>query len=301
MPLLEQLSGLHAGVDFKYGYSPERINPGDKIHTLQNTVKIVSGCDEEATREIREVYQWVTQAGLHIAPNIKVAEAAKIIENTQRDINIALMNELAIIFNKLGIDTLEVLEAAGSKWNFLPFRPGLVGGHCIGVDPYYLTYKAEEIGCHPEVILSGRRINDGMGKFVAETCVKRLIESDRRVKGARVGILGFTFKENVPDIRNTRVVDIVAELKEYGVTPLVHDPEADPAEALHEYGQELLPLSALSRLDALILAVAHDSFRSLTPDAIAAMFETQPVSLMDIKGFWDKHALREAGFDLWRL
>ena len=209
--------------------------------------------------------------------------------------------ELAIIFERLGIDTLEVLEAAGSKWNFLPFRPGLVGGHCIGVDPYYLTYKAEEIGCHPEVILSGRRINDGMGKYVAETCVKRLIEADRRVKGARVGILGFTFKENVPDIRNTRVVDIVAELKEYGITPLVHDPEADPAEALHEYGQELLPLSALSRLDALILAVAHDSFRSLTPEAITAMFEAGPVSLMDIKGFWDKRALREAGFDLWRL
>ena len=300
-PILEAESGLRFPQDFTLGYSPERINPGDKVHRLETIRKIVSGSDEPTADLLAQVYGSVVAAGIHRASSIKVAEAAKVIENTQRDINIALMNELAIIFNKLGIDTLEVLEAAGSKWNFLPFRPGLVGGHCIGVDPYYLTYKAEEIGCHPEVILSGRRINDGMGKFVAETCVKRLIESDRRVKGARVGILGFTFKENVPDIRNTRVVDIVAELKEYGVTPLVHDPEADPAEALHEYGQELLPLSALSRLDALILAVAHDSFRSLTPDAIAAMFETQPVSLMDIKGFWDKHALREAGFDLWRL
>ena len=300
-PILEAESGLRFPQDFTLGYSPERINPGDKVHRLETIRKIVSGSDEPTADLLAQVYGSVVAAGIHRASSIKVAEAAKVIENTQRDINIALMNELAIIFNKLGIDTLEVLEAAGSKWNFLPFRPGLVGGHCIGVDPYYLTYKAEEIGCHPEVILSGRRINDGMGKFVAETCVKRLIESDRRVKGARVGILGFTFKENVPDIRNTRVVDIVAELKEYGVTPLVYDPEADPAEALHEYGQELLPLSALSRLDALILAVAHDSFRSLTPDAIAAMFETQPVSLMDIKGFWDKHALREAGFDLWRL
>ena len=260
-----------------------------------------AGADAATADLLAQIYGSVVSAGIHRASSIKVAEAAKVIENTQRDINIALMNELAIIFNKLDIDTLEVLEAAGSKWNFLPFRPGLVGGHCIGVDPYYLTYKAEEMGFHPEVILAGRRINDGMGKFVAETCVKRLIEADRRVKGARVGILGFTFKENVPDIRNTRVVDIVTELKEYGITPLVHDPEADPAEALHEYGQELLPLSALTRLDALILAVAHERFRTLTPDVITGMFGGAPVSLMDIKGFWDKHALREAGFDLWRL
>lgn len=301
LPILERESGLHHGDGFTLGYSPERINPGDKVHRLESIRKIVSGSDEATADLLEQVYGSVVTAGIHRASSIKVAEAAKVIENTQRDINIALMNELAIIFNKLDIDTLEVLEAAGSKWNFLPFRPGLVGGHCIGVDPYYLTYKAEEIGCHPEVILSGRRINDGMGKFVAETCVKRLIESDRRVKGARVGILGFTFKENVPDIRNTRVVDIVAELKEYGVTPLVHDPEADPAEALQEYGQELLPLEALTELDALILAVAHESFHRLDTRAIAAMFGTGRVSLMDIKGFWDKQAMRAAGFDLWRL
>ncbi|WP_297229147.1 nucleotide sugar dehydrogenase [uncultured Desulfovibrio sp.] len=300
-PTLEAESGLRFPQDFTLGYSPERINPGDKVHRLETVRKIVSGSDEATADLLEQVYGSVVSAGIHRASSIKVAEAAKVIENTQRDINIALMNELAIIFNKLDIDTLEVLEAAGSKWNFLPFRPGLVGGHCIGVDPYYLTYKAEEIGCHPEVILSGRRINDSMGKFVAEICVKRLIESDRRVKGARVGILGFTFKENVPDIRNTRVVDIVAELKEYGITPLVHDPEADPAEALHEYGQELLPLSALSHLDALILAVAHESFRSLGLDDIKAMFGSGAVSLMDIKGFWDKRALRDAGIDLWRL
>lgn len=301
LPILERESGLRYGEGFTLGYSPERINPGDKVHRLETIRKIVSGSDEATADLLVQVYGSVVTAGIHRASSIKVAEAAKVIENTQRDINIALMNELAIIFNKLNIDTLEVLEAAGSKWNFLPFRPGLVGGHCIGVDPYYLTYKAEEIGCHPEVILSGRRINDGMGKFVAETCVKRLIESDRRVKGARVGILGFTFKENVPDIRNTRVVDIIAELKEYGVTPLVHDPEADPAEALREYGQELLPLEALTGLDALMLAVAHEGFRQLDAAAIAAMFDAGPVSLMDLKGFWDKQALRAAGFDLWRL
>lgn len=300
-PILERESGMRHGDGFTLGYSPERINPGDKVHRLETIRKIVSGSDEATADLLVQVYGSVVTAGIHRASSIKVAEAAKVIENTQRDINIALMNELAIIFNKLDIDTLEVLEAAGSKWNFLPFRPGLVGGHCIGVDPYYLTYKAEEIGCHPEVILSGRRINDGMGKFVAEICVKRLIEADRRVKGARVGILGFTFKENVPDIRNTRVVDIIAELKEYGVTPLVHDPEAEADEALREYGQELLPLETLTGLDALILAVAHEKFRRLDTSALAAMFGAGPVSLMDIKGFWDKQALRAAGFDLWRL
>ena len=301
VPLLEKHSGLSFGSEFTVGYSPERINPGDKVHTLETITKIVSGSDEATADLLVKVYGSVVKAGIHRASSIKVAEAAKVIENTQRDLNIALMNELSVIFHLIGIDTKEVLEAAGTKWNFLHFTPGLVGGHCIGVDPYYLTFKAEELGYHPDVILSGRRINDSMGKFVAEICVKRLIESDRRVKGARVGILGFTFKENVPDIRNTRVVDIVAELKEYGITPLVHDPEADPAEALHEYGQELLPLSALSHLDALILAVAHESFRSLGLDDIKAMFGSGAVSLMDIKGFWDKRALRDAGIDLWRL
>jgi UDP-N-acetyl-D-galactosamine dehydrogenase len=301
IPILEKESGLRFPEDFTLGYSPERINPGDKVHRLETIRKIVSGSDEATADLLARVYGAVVQAGIHRASSIKVAEAAKVIENTQRDINIALMNELAIIFNKLGIDTLEVLEAAGSKWNFLPFRPGLVGGHCIGVDPYYLTYKAEEIGCHPEVILAGRRINDGMGKYVAETCVKRLINADKHVKGARVGVLGFTFKENVPDIRNTRVVDIIAELKEYGVTPLVHDPEADPVEALREYGQELLPLEALTGLDALILAVAHKRFQSLDAKAVSAMFAGPRVVLLDIKGFWDKTAMRGAGFDLWRL
>lgn len=301
IPILEKESGLHFPDDFTVGYSPERINPGDKVHRLETIRKIVSGSDEATADLLAQVYGKVVKAGIHRASSIKVAEAAKVIENTQRDINIALMNELAIIFNKMKIDTLEVLEAAGTKWNFLPFRPGLVGGHCIGVDPYYLTYKAEELGCRPAVILAGRRINDGMGKYVAETCIKRLINAGKHVKGARVGVLGFTFKENVPDIRNTRVVDITAELKEYGVTPLVHDPEADPAEALREYGQELLPLDALTELDALILAVAHEKFRSLTAGDIRAMFGGKAVTLLDIKGFWDKKSLLESGFDLWRL
>ena len=301
IPILEQESGLRFPDDFSMGYSPERINPGDKVHRLESICKIVSGSNEAACDLLAKVYGAVVKAGIHRASSIKVAEAAKVIENTQRDINIALMNELAIIFNKLGIDTLEVLEAAGSKWNFLPFRPGLVGGHCIGVDPYYLTYKAEEIGCHPEVILAGRRINDGMGKYVAETCVKRLINANKRVKGARVGILGFTFKENVPDIRNTRVLDIIAELKEYGVSALVHDPEADPNDALREYGQPLLPLDVLTNLYAVILAVAHERFRKLGMEDIRRMFADERVTLLDIKGFWDKKAVRTAGFDLWRL
>ena len=301
VPILERESGLAFGKDFTIGYSPERINPGDKVHTLETITKVVSGSDGPTADLLVKVYGSVVTAGFVRASSIKVAEAAKVIENTQRDINIALMNELALIFNRLGIDTLEVLEAAGSKWNFLPFRPGLVGGHCIGVDPYYLTYKAEEIGCHPEVILAGRRINDGMGKYVAEVCVKRLINADKHVKGARVGLLGFTFKENVPDIRNTRVVDIIAELKEYGITALVHDPEADAAEALHEYGQHLLPLSDLNKLDVLILAVSHEVFRQLSPQVIRSMFVEGKVLLMDIKGFWGKQEMLDAGFDLWRL
>lgn len=301
IPILEKESGLRFPQDFTVGYSPERINPGDKVHRLETILKIVSGSDAASADLLAQVYGAVVKAGIHKASCIKVAEAAKVIENTQRDINIALMNELALIFEKMGIDTLEVLEAAGTKWNFLPFSPGLVGGHCIGVDPYYLTYKAEELGYRPEVILAGRRINDNMGKFVAESCVKQLIKADRHVKGARVGILGFTFKENVPDIRNTRVVDIIAELKEYGVTPLVCDPEADAVGALHGYGQELLPLDALHDLDALILAVAHESFRTLTTADIASFFGGNAVTLLDIKGFFDKQAMREAGFSLWRL
>lgn len=298
IPLLAQESGLRFPEDFTVGYSPERINPGDKVHRLETIRKVVSGSDAATADLLVLVYGAVVTAGIHRASCIKVAEAAKVIENTQRDINIALMNELALISDRLGIDTLEVLEAAGSKWNFLPFRPGLVGGHCIGVDPYYLTYKAEEIGCHPEVILAGRRINDGMGKYVAEICIKRLINADRCVSGARVGILGFTFKENVPDIRNTRVVDIIAELREYGISVLIHDPEADPAEAMREYGQELLPLDALKDLDALILAVPHEEFKALGVDALKAMFSGKPVTLIDIKSFWNKRAMLDAGFAL---
>lgn len=301
IPILAEESGLRFPEDFTVGYSPERINPGDKVHRLETIRKVVAGCDAATTDLLAQVYGSVVTAGIHRASSIKVAEAAKVIENTQRDINIALMNELSMIFNRMDIDTLEVLEAAGSKWNFLPFRPGLVGGHCIGVDPYYLTYKAEEMGCHPEVILAGRRINDGMGKYVAETCVKRLIGANKHVKGARVGVLGFTFKEDVPDIRNTRVVDIIAELKEYGIIPLVHDPEADVAEAIHEYGQELFPLSALKNLDALILAVSHDSFKKLDATAIRSMFAAAPVVLMDVKGAWNKQEMLAAGFTFWRL
>lgn len=301
IPILAKESGLNFPEDFTVGYSPERINPGDKVHRLETIRKVVSGSDAATTDLLVRLYGSVVTAGIHRASCIKVAEAAKVIENTQRDINIALMNELALIFNNMNIDTLEVLEAAGSKWNFLPFRPGLVGGHCIGVDPYYLTYKAEEIGCHPEMILAGRRINDSMGKYVAETCIKRLISANKPIKNARVGILGFTFKENVPDIRNTRVVDIIAELKEYGAVPLVHDPEADATEAMHEYGQTLLPLDALQNLDALVLAVAHDSFRGIDAIAVRSMFAGDPVVLLDIKGFWDKQAMLAAGYCFWRL
>ena len=301
VPLLERESGMKFPQDFTVGYSPERINPGDKVHRLETIKKIVSGSDAATADLLAGVYGAVVRAGIHRASCIRVAEAAKVIENTQRDINIALMNELALIFNRMGIDTLEVLEAAGSKWNFLPFRPGLVGGHCIGVDPYYLTWKAEEIGCHPEVILAGRRINDDMGKYVAETCVKRLIRAGKTVRGARVGILGFTFKENVPDIRNTRVVDILAELEEYGVSPVVHDPQADPAEAMREYGREIVGLDAFRDLDAVILAVAHREFAAIDAQAIRAMCGGKPVTLLDIKGFWDRQAMLDAGFDLWRL
>ena len=302
VPILEQESGLTYGTDFTVGYSPERINPGDKVHTLETIKKIVSGSDQATADLLAQVYGSVVKAGIHRASSIKVAEAAKVIENTQRDLNIALMNELAIIFERLGIDTLEVLEAAGTKWNFLPFRPGLVGGHCIGVDPYYLTFKAEEMGFHPEVILAGRRTNDNMGKYVAECLVKRLIKNGNVVSGARVGILGFTFKENVPDLRNTRVVDVIRELKEYNVVPLVHDAEADPAEAMREYGQELVDLDQLRDLDAVLLAVSHKAYAALTPEDIKARCKDgNKAVLMDVKGFFDPQTMRAAGIDYWRL
>ncbi|MDR0816468.1 MAG: nucleotide sugar dehydrogenase [Desulfovibrio sp.] len=302
VPVLERESGLRFGKDFSVGYSPERINPGDKVHTLASITKIVAGSDTATTDLLEKLYGTVVTSGIHRASSIKVAEAAKVIENTQRDLNIALMNELAVIFERLGIDTVEVLEAAGSKWNFLPFRPGLVGGHCIGVDPYYLTFKAEELGFHPEVILAGRRINDGMGKYVAECAVKRLIKHGRVVSGARVGILGFTFKENVPDLRNTRVVDVVRELADYGVTALVNDAQADPREALAEYGQTLLSLDEMRNLDALILAVRHREYASLTPEKLKTFFaDPANALLLDIKAFFDPTAMRAAGFDYWRL
>ena len=302
LPILLQESKLTFGQDFQLGYSPERINPGDKIHRLETIKKIVSGSDQATLDLLAQVYGTVVKAGIHKASSLRVAEAAKVIENTQRDINIALMNELAMIFNKMGIDTLEVLEAAGSKWNFLPFRPGLVGGHCIGVDPYYLTFKAEELGLHPEVILAGRRINDSMGKYIAESCVKRLINANKPIKGARVGILGFTFKENVPDIRNTKVIDIVNELKEYGIHPLVHDPWADKEEAYANYpGLELFSLDDLQNLDALICAVKHESFANLTPKDLIKMFAKEPYPVLDLKGMLDQSATKEAGIDLWRL
>jgi UDP-N-acetyl-D-galactosamine dehydrogenase len=256
-PLLAKASGLEQGVDFKLGYSPERINPGDKQHRLETIVKVVAGEDEATLERVAAVYARIVEAGIYRASSLEVAEAAKVIENTQRDLNIALMNELAIIFDRLGIPTREVLQAAGTKWNFLPFTPGLVGGHCIGVDPYYLTARAEAAGYYPQVILSGRRINDGMGGFIAQRLVKLLIAAERPVKGARIGIAGITFKENVPDLRNSRVPDIVAELREFGIAALVADPLANPAEAKREYGIELVAFDHLTKLDGLILAVPH--------------------------------------------
>lgn len=302
VPILEKESGLKYGVDFKVGYSPERINPGDKVHRLETIVKVVSGMDEESLDIIAKVYELVVDAGVYKASTIKVAEAAKVIENSQRDINIAFMNELSIIFNEMGIDTKEVLEAAGTKWNFLNFTPGLVGGHCIGVDPYYLTYKAEELGYHSQIILSGRRINDNMGKYVVENTIKKLISSGVNVKNAKVAILGFTFKENTPDTRNTRVIDIVEELKEYGITPMIVDPVADKEEAKHEYDLEFQDLSDVKDVDALILAVSHDEFSSLTQEKIKSFYgENENKVLIDIKGTLDRHEYEEAGYVYWRL
>ena len=304
LPILERESGLQCGVDFKIGYSPERINPGDKVHRLTTIKKIVSGMDADSLEEIANIYQIVVDAGVHKASSIKVAEAAKVIENSQRDINIAFMNELSIIFNKMGIDTLEVLEAAGTKWNFLPFRPGLVGGHCIGIDPYYLTYRAEQFGYHSQIILSGRRINDDMGKYVAEQTVKLLIAADKAISHARVGVLGITFKEDCPDTRNSKVNDILKELKEYGITPMVCDPVADTADAKKFYGVDLVSMDALHDLDCLIIAVAHGQFRELTDDDIAKMFASQDNSknvIVDVKGVRDRNVLKALGYRYWRL
>jgi UDP-N-acetyl-D-galactosamine dehydrogenase len=298
-PILAQASGLRQGIDFKLGYSPERINPGDREHRLETITKVVAGEDAETLDRVAAAYGKVVKAGLHRASSIEVAEAAKVIENTQRDLNIALMNELAIIFDRLGISTMEVLQAAGTKWNFLPFTPGLVGGHCIGVDPYYLTAKAEAVGYHPQVILAGRRINDGMGAYIAQRLVKMLIAAEHRVKNARIGILGLAFKEDVPDLRNSRVPDIVAELRAFGIEALVHDPLANPAEARHEYGIELCGMSALRGLDGLILAVPHRGFRE--NGFAAALASLSPGSVfVDVKSVVDR-ALIPAGITYWSL
>ena len=301
IPILERESGLKCGVDFKIGYSPERINPGDKVHRLETIMKIVSGMDEESLDVIAKVYELVVEAGVHRAESIKVAEAAKVIENSQRDINIAFMNELSINFNKMGIDTQSVLKAAGTKWNFLNFYPGLVGGHCIGVDPYYLTYKAEMMGYHSQIILSGRRINDDMGKYVAENIVKKLISADKNVKNAKVAILGFTFKENCPDTRNTKIIDIVNELGEYGITPIIADPQADADEAERLYGIKFADIADIKDADAVVLAVAHDCFKELGMDNIDKLYGEGEKIMIDIKGLLNRKEYENAGYSYWRL
>ena len=308
VPILEEHSGLHwaggpqaqAGEGFHLGYSPERINPGDKEHRLETIVKVVSGDTSETLDRLANLYGEVVEAGIHRAASIKVAEAAKVIENTQRDLNIALINELALIFNRLDIDTLDVLEAAGTKWNFLPFRPGLVGGHCIGVDPYYLTYKAEAVGHHPQVILAGRKTNDNMGKFVAEQTVKLMAKGGHRVCDAKVAVLGLTFKENCPDLRNSRVVDIIAELQEYRCDIRVHDPLADPAEAREEYGLELCDWADLEGCSAVILAVPHAQYLELGVQELGEIM-SEGATLVDVKSVLDRQALDAAGLNLWRL
>lgn len=323
VPILEENSGLKCGVDFKVGYSPERINPGDKVHRLETIVKVVSAMDDESLEEIANVYEMVVEAGVYKAESIKVAEAAKVIENSQRDINIAFMNELSIIFNKLGIDTKAVLEAAGTKWNFLKFTPGLVGGHCIGVDPYYLTYKAEQIGYHSQIILAGRKINDDMGKYVAENVVKNMIKADKPIKGSTVVIFGVTFKENCPDVRNTKVVDIVKELKEYGINVKIVDPIADETDLWNTYGVKLCDPENIKDVDAVIFAVPHEEFKNIKLDDIKKLYnkrwnghfygkdevaaslelenENDKYVLIDVKGMFNRKEAENNGFLYWRL
>jgi UDP-N-acetyl-D-galactosamine dehydrogenase len=301
LPVLEEESGMKCGEDFKVGYSPERINPGDRLHTVTRIKKIVSGCDDEALEEIAKVYGLIIEAGVYKAESIKVAEAAKVIENTQRDINIAFMNELSIIFHKLGIDSRAVLEAAATKWNFLSFRPGLVGGHCIGVDPYYLSYRSELSGYHPQMILSGRRINDDMGKYVAENTVKQIIHAGKQVLNSIVLVMGITFKENVADIRNSRVIDIINELKEYGVRVMVTDPVADSEETLHEYGIRLENFEQVKGLDAIVIAVAHEEFEEIALERLKAKFVDKHFILVDVKGMYEKQEAEENGFLYWSL
>jgi UDP-N-acetyl-D-galactosamine dehydrogenase len=300
IPVLEQTSGLEWKRDFFVGYSPERINPGDREHMLTNVIKVVAGDTPATLEKVAALYEGIVGPGVHRTSSIKAAEACKVIENTQRDLNIALMNELAIIFEKLGIDTAEVLEAAGTKWNFLNFKPGLVGGHCIGVDPYYLTHKAEMLGYHPEVILAGRRINDGMGKYIAEQTVKQMIAAGSYVKGAKVNVLGLTFKEDCADLRNSKVIDIIHELRSYGADVFVHDPQADPDEAMREYGIRLLPWDGLPRADAMVAAVAHASYRQLSVEDIGRKL-VKGGNFIDIKARFDVAALKAAGLQVWRL
>ncbi|HOA79826.1 MAG TPA: nucleotide sugar dehydrogenase [Defluviitaleaceae bacterium] len=316
VPILEKESGFKCGIDFKVGYSPERINPGDKEHKLKDVIKVVSGMDDESLEIIAKVYELVIEAGVYRAQSIKVAEAAKVIENSQRDINIAFMNELSIIFNKMGLDTNAVLKAAGTKWNFLSFTPGLVGGHCIGVDPYYLTYKAEEIGYHSQIILAGRKINDEMGKYVAENVVKKMIKANIQINGSKVAIFGVTFKENCPDVRNTKVVDIIRELEEYGVSIFVVDPLVNNEELFREYGISLCNINEIRDMDAIIFAVPHEEFKSLKLERVKKMYRQnsnsynmnhvattmgQGIVLIDIKGLFDKKEAEELGFLYWRL
>ncbi len=300
IPILERESGLRWKQDFSVGYSPERINPGDREHTLTRIVKVVSGDSADTLEIVARMYGSIVEAGVHRASSIKVAEAAKVIENTQRDLNIALVNELSLIFQRIGIDTLDVLKAAGTKWNFLPFRPGLVGGHCIGVDPYYLTYKAERLGYHPQVILAGRRINDGMGKYVAEQTVKQLIRLGFPVKGSHVNVLGLTFKENCPDLRNSKVIDVIRELETYGVTVHVHDPVADAEEAQHEYGVELRSWEQLPKANAVVAAVCHDDFNRHSLDGLCGKVSEGGL-VVDVKCQFDLAALGARGLHVWRL
>ena len=300
IPVLERESGLKWKQDFFVGYSPERINPGDKEHTLTRILKIVSGDTPETLDKVAKLYETIILPGVHRASSIKTAEAAKVIENTQRDLNISLMNELSIIFDKLGIDTTEVLEAAGTKWNFLKFKPGLVGGHCIGVDPYYLTHKAEMLGYNPQVILAGRRINDGMGKFIAEQTIKHMIATGSYIKGAKVNVLGLTFKENCGDLRNSKVIDIIHELKTYGVEVFVTDPQAESDEAMHEYGVPLLTWADLPRADAIVVAVAHKEFAALTMDDFTKKL-VRGGAFVDVKAVFDRSVIEGAGYKLWRL
>lgn len=302
VPILEAESGLRCGADFKVGYSPERINPGDKVHRLENIVKIVSGMDDETLETVARLYELVIEAGVYRAESIKVAEAAKVIENAQRDINIAFMNELSMLFRGMGIDTKSVLQAAGTKWNFLPFTPGLVGGHCIGIDPYYLTYKAEDTGYHSKIILAGRHVNDGMGKYIAQQIIKMLVKLKQNLTDTRIGFLGLSYKEDSSDIRNTKVTDIIQELKEYGITPIVGDPYVDKASAYREYGIEMSDMSELNNLNAIVVAVPHAPFKQMSVADFVPLFDRDTAKIMvDIKGIYDKNAYESSGFHYWSL